>query len=153
MGNTVEVRVLLAAPNFMPDFEQRSKVRQLGMPWGTASARLKKAVMFELVVRAGLDTCFRCGERIETAADLSIDHKVDWVDVDSKLFWDLSNVAFSHRACNKNRFQRVDIRNAPEGQSWCSGCGDFRAVSEFSSNRSRWNGLHAECRTCVSNRR
>lgn len=73
---------------------------QLGMPLGTASNRLRKRIMFSLVVRVGLDTCFKCGGKISNPDDLSVDHKKPWRGESESLFWDLDNVAFSHRKCN-----------------------------------------------------
>jgi hypothetical protein len=32
--------------------------------------------------------------------DFSIEHKQRWLDVDPALFWDLTNIAFSHFICN-----------------------------------------------------
>ncbi len=77
------------------------RTRQLGMSIGTASHRLKKQLMHRLAQRLGEDACFRCGKPILTAEELSIDHKKTWLDIDISLFWDLDNIAFSHRSCNK----------------------------------------------------
>jgi hypothetical protein len=76
------------------------KKQQLGMAIGTASARLRKMILFELVRRLKLDVCFRCGKLIETVGNLSIEHKEPWLDVSVDLFWDLENIAFSHLSCN-----------------------------------------------------
>lgn len=78
----------------------KKKSEQLGMPFGTASAKLSKMIMLSLVQRLELDRCFRCDEPIVLAEELSKDHKVNWQDVDPALFWDLDNIAFSHSACN-----------------------------------------------------
>lgn len=72
----------------------------LGMAWGTAAHRLRKEVMFSLVKKCGEDVCFRCGNKIETALDLSLDHMEDWENVDVALFWNVDNITFSHRKCN-----------------------------------------------------
>jgi hypothetical protein len=76
------------------------KDHQLGMSYGTASHRLKKQILFSLVQETGKDICYRCGKVIETAEELSVDHKIDWLDKDPSLFWDLDNIAFSHLSCN-----------------------------------------------------
>jgi uncharacterized protein YdaU (DUF1376 family) len=39
---------------------------------------------------------------IETADELSIEHKLPWEGVSVKLFWSLDNIAFSHLRCNRN---------------------------------------------------
>lgn len=76
------------------------KRKQLGMAAGTANARLRKLILFSLVQKTEQDTCFRCGKRIETVDELSIEHKQSWLDVSVELFWDLDNIAFSHLSCN-----------------------------------------------------
>jgi hypothetical protein len=100
------------------------KQEQLGMPLGTALARLRKLIMFRLVQRLGEDTCYRCGLKIETVKDLSIEHKQPWFDVNPSLFWDLDNVAFSHLSyCNAgNRRRGVERLTGENGTGWCSGC-------------------------------
>lgn len=45
------------------------------MPFGTASARLKKKIMFMLIKKLGEDICYRCGNKIEDVDELSIEHK------------------------------------------------------------------------------
>lgn len=43
--------------------------QQLGMNPATASSRLKKQVLFQLVQQCHRDICFRCGKRIESHQD------------------------------------------------------------------------------------
>lgn len=78
-----------------------TKATQLGMPFGTACARLKKMICFQLLQRLGEDTCFKCSGKIEHIAELTVEHKKPWQHVDTALFWDLNNIAWSHLACNK----------------------------------------------------
>jgi hypothetical protein len=59
----------------------------LGMPHGTAANRLRKMVMFSLLERHGENVCFKCSEKIETAEQLSIEHKLPWEGVSVELFW------------------------------------------------------------------
>ena len=77
------------------------KASQLGMPLGTATGRLRKIILFNLLQRLGEDVCFRCGTGIETEEALSIEHKVPWLDSDASLFWNLNNIAFAHLSCNR----------------------------------------------------
>jgi len=74
---------------------------QLGMNPSTASNRLVKDLLFDFVVKAGKDTCFRCGEKV-TRETLSIEHKEAWLDSSDpvKNFFSLDNIAYSHLACN-----------------------------------------------------
>ena len=78
------------------------KAKQLGMPIGTATARLRKALLFSLLEALDQNVCYRCGTRIITVDDLSIDHKIAWLDSDDPItkFFDLNNIAFSHLHCN-----------------------------------------------------
>ena len=125
--------------------------QQLGMAWGTASYRLRKLVFHDLVRRLGLDTCFRCGKKIETADDLSLDHKQVWLDVDPRLFWSLENIAFSHRRCNLPARYRggVGLRKVgPPGTAWCSRCQAFLPMDSFPRHARSWSGVRNYCRSC-----
>lgn len=87
---------------------QKRKHDQLGLDFSTATARLKKTIMFSLVRDVNRDNCFRCGKKIETPEELSVEHKESWQDSEDpvKLFYDLNNIAFSHLSCNV-KFKRV----------------------------------------------
>ena len=78
------------------------KNKQLGINFSTAQHRLRKKLFFMLVRRLKLDTCYRCKHLIVESDDLSIDHKKPWLDNDTRLFWDLGNIAFSHKSCNSS---------------------------------------------------
>ena len=83
---------------------KKSKIRkskQLGMNFCTATNRLKKAILFELIKECNKNYCYHCGEEI-LLEDLSIEHKVPWMysSDPKKLFWDLENISFSHLSCN-----------------------------------------------------
>jgi len=82
------------------DKNNRKKAEQLGMPFGTASNRLRKMVLFHLLKKLKENVCFQCGAEIETVDELSIEHKKPWLDESVDLFWDLNNIAFSHHQCN-----------------------------------------------------
>lgn len=128
----------------------RRKSEQLGMPFGTACNRLRKAVLFSLLVRLKENVCFKCGKVIESADELSIEHKKVWLDVSADLFWDLSNIAFSHCACNlverpSGARTRVVV---PDGHSQCSRCRAVKPVGDFRARTDRWNGVSHECRAC-----
>ncbi len=86
----------------MTENSNMNKSEKLGMPHGTANGRLKKAIMFMLVQRLGMDTCYRCGKKIETVKELSIEHIVSWEMAKDPVatFFDLDNIAFSHLSCN-----------------------------------------------------
>jgi hypothetical protein len=72
----------------------------LGISWGKATARLNNLILFKLVQETGRDNCHRCGEKIVSSVDLSRDHIIDWRSHGPDKYWDLSNIAFSHKRCN-----------------------------------------------------
>lgn len=78
----------------------KKKTQQLGMNPATASGRLVKDLLFKFVTEAG-HRCFRCGEAL-TRDTFSIEHKESWLDSGDPVgrFFDLENIAFSHKVCN-----------------------------------------------------
>ena len=80
----------------------KTKSEQIGMPIGTASARLKKNIMFDLLCRLNENKCYQCGEIIENAENLSVEHKIPYLHSENpqELFFNLDNIAFSHLKCN-----------------------------------------------------
>ncbi len=81
---------------------KNKQVLQLGMPYGTACARLRKTILFDLVKKLNLNMCYRCKLQIATESDLSIEHKTSWYNSSNphELFFDLNNISFSHLLCN-----------------------------------------------------
>lgn len=129
----------------------------LGMPHGTASYRLRKMILFNLLQKHGENVCFKCSQLIETEKELSIEHKQPWEGVSVELFWSLDNIAFSHRSCNLPHTYRGNgvwrRRVGPEGTAWCRNCKAFLPVSAFSRHSSRWNGLQPWCNDCYDRRK
>lgn len=132
------------------------KSQQLGMPHGTANARLRKLILFDLLRRHGENVCFKCKAAIETVKELSIEHKQPWEGCDVALFWDLRNIAFSHLSCN--RPHGYSVRGAspsrkigPEGTAWCSGHRQFLPKVRFDKG-DRWDGLKHHCKDCRASR-
>ena len=80
----------------------RRREALLGMSLGAARNRLNKRLMFSFAQQTGRDTCYRCGERIETVDEFSVEHKEPWQQSETPLetFFDLDNIAFSHFKCN-----------------------------------------------------
>lgn len=79
-----------------------AKSKQLQMPFGTACNRLRKSLLFQLAQQCGRAVCHRCQQPITDVAHFSIDHMVPWEksDTPAYLFFDLSNIGFSHLFCN-----------------------------------------------------
>lgn len=81
---------------------EKKKRSQLGCSSGKAQNILKKRVLFDLAKRLNLTVCYRCGDEILNDKDLSIEHKVPWLDSEDpiKYFFNLDNIGFSHLKCN-----------------------------------------------------
>ena len=128
----------------------RIKSEQLKMSHGKAGNILRKKIIFYLAQKTGIDSCFKCGEKILTVDEISIEHKVPWMYSEDpvKLFFDMENIAFSHaHICNKaHRYPKaMDI---PEGMSWCSCCKEFKPILDFTKNKFKRDGLDSQCRQC-----
>lgn len=92
---------------YWPESQARSASKrhaQLGMNAGTATNRLLKDLLFHYV---GHLPCYRCKGAL-SREDFSIDHKAVWLDSADPvaLFFDIGNVAFSHRGCNSKAARR-----------------------------------------------
>ena len=111
------------------------KNKILGMKYGTACHRLRSNILFSLIKKLNLDSCYHCKKTIKTVKELSIEHIDPWLNSDNpqETFWDLDNVAFSHLRCNcsnshnpnKTGFKgvfKVDIKSKPwRAQCWYEG--------------------------------
>ena len=69
------------------------KEQQLGMNPGTAANQLRKIILFDFVKINHLDICFHCNDIIKSENELSIEHKVPWLDSEDPkgLFFSLEN--------------------------------------------------------------
>lgn len=137
----------------MDKIEARSNriAQQLGMSHGAAANRLRKLVLFRQLEKHQENICVKCGEKILTVEDLSIEHIQPWEGRDASLFWDLNNIAFSHMVCNQPHLRRGGTprrTQAPEGTSWCYTHKAFLPVEKFNKKPERWNGLRHECSEC-----
>ena len=120
----------------------KERAKQLGMSMTNAHRLLARMVVFRLFQRLGEDFCYRCGKKIETLKDFSFDHKEPWLHISADLFWDVSNIAASHRTCNTSV-----RRGRPKKFS-----GDVKAVNrqQFASyyadsvKRDKWNARRRE---------
>jgi hypothetical protein len=110
--------------------------QQLGMSHGAAANKLRKNILFHLLVCLQQNVCFKCKQVISVAEDLSVEHKEPWEGRDSSLFWDLDNIAFSHCDCNRPHSYYRSPYNVPDGMRWCSRHKRALPVSEFYDSRS-----------------
>lgn len=122
----------------------------LGEPFGTASHKLKKAIMFALVVETGRNICFKCGLKIENLEQFSIEHKIPWQTSDDpkKYFYDIENIAFSHLKCNRPHKTDGNRYIAPSGMAWCKEHKTFLSIENFGISKNHWNGLNPRCKEC-----
>ena len=134
----------------------KTKTAFLGMNYGTACSKLRKEILFDYVKKAGNDICFRCGKRIESVREFSIEHKKAWLHEDAGLFWALENIAFSHLRCNSkvrraNYTQKIIV---PEGTARCFSCKRNLPKSAFGSARQqkgRNRDVRGYCNECRKN--
>jgi DNA-binding Lrp family transcriptional regulator len=129
------------------------KSKQLGINYSTACNRLRKLVLFSILKKYDLNICYRCNNEILSAKDLTFDHKVDWLNNSTDLFWDIDNVAFSHRKCNipANSMKIIELaKSAPNDSKYCPQCQQFKKFKEFNSNKSTKSGLADYCRICIN---
>ena len=132
----------------------KKKSDQLGIPFGTAMGRLRKKILFELVKQLDQDVCCRCGDKIETTKEFTIDHKKAWLDSEDpqKLFSDLNNIAFSHLKCNIQAGRRNKII-CPEGYSWCWKCKRMIKLKYFPEKYIKSSGIKSACTECSTKMR
>ena len=109
----------------------QKKADQLGMPIGTATARLRKAILFSLLQELDRNTCYRCGEEIKSINELTIEHKEPWLDNSdpSRKFFDLTNIAFSHSSCNISSGRRLQIHGTRSRYHAGCRCHDCRSAN------------------------
>lgn len=119
----------------------------LGMNWSTANNRLKKMIIFKLLVDSSKNVCFKCSSLIENIEELSIEHKKPWENIDVALFWDMNNIAFSHVSCNRNHSYPTKKQNS-EGFWWCNSCRSFKNSEDFYKDSTKINGHQAYCKHC-----
>jgi hypothetical protein len=126
------------------------KYEQLGMPFGTAMGRLRKNIIFSLLLKLHENTCFKCKTPIATVDELTIEHKKPWLHVSPDLFWDIDNIAFSHPWCNKtdrpNGRPGIPRIIRPEGMQWCFKHKDFLPIENFSKSSKNIMGYKEICK-------
>lgn len=112
--------------------KQSRKNIQLGMDSGTASYQLKKQLMFYMAQQLKMDYCYHCAAQIETVAEISIEHKIPWLDSadPKKLFFDLDNIAFSHLVCNSKASRKVAGYTYTKREEFIPECGTLTAYGD-----------------------
>ncbi len=122
------------------------KAFQLGMPQGTASNRLRKEIIFNLIKRLNENYCFQCGAEIEFAGALSIEHKIPFLDSNDpvKLFFDLDNIAYSHLSCNVGAARQTKEATHPSLSAYRKGCrcGECKNLERLRRQDQRERGIN-----------
>ena len=91
---------------------------------GTASNRLKKNLLFEFAKRLDIHWCYQCGAEIEDCDDFTIEHKTPWLHSEDPrgLFFDIDNIAFSHKSCNYKAARNRQGKPCPSLTAYRKGC-------------------------------
>jgi len=91
---------------------------------GTASNRLKKNLLFEFAKRLDLHWCYQCGAEIEDCDEFTIEHKTPWLHSEDPrgLFFDIDNIAFSHKSCNYSAARNRKGKPCPSLTAYRKGC-------------------------------
>jgi hypothetical protein len=123
-----------STPTSQANSEVIMKDRQelLGMGHGKASHILLKKILFECVQSLGRDECYRCKKKITTIDTFSIEHKNAWMQAENPVeaFFDLNNIAFSHRSCNYKAATKVNKKYFTE---------DAKQEAYRERDRERWH--------------
>ncbi len=114
----------------------KDKSVKLGMSYSKAAHRLRRKILFTLAKRCGMTKCYRCDEEITDEVSLSVEHKIGWQYSEDpiKMFWDIDNIAFSHKSCNS---AVTSMRHFSQGKS------KYKGVSFDSSKirKKRWKAF------------
>jgi len=113
----------------------------LGMPYGTARNQLIKQLMFSFVKELNRDICYRCGEKIETERELSIEHKESWQKSNRPInsFFDLEYTSFSLLSCNSAAPRKGTMEgNCTKRKSSKPGCNCEVCKSLHQQSTSDW---------------
>lgn len=91
------------------------KQLQLGMNPSTAAGRLVKDLLWNFVKTTGQDACCKCGEPMSRET-FSIEHVTPWLDSDDPvgLYFDLTNIRYSHLRCNISTARQTRTKVPPE---------------------------------------
>ena len=153
------------------DNANKKRAVKLGEPFGTACHKLRKSILFNLLIQLKQNICYRCKKEILNLTDLSIEHKKPWLNSDNPKFdfYDLNNIAFSHLSCNvadadRSFTKKKEYREnqskvtssefiGPEGTAWCSRCRNFWSIDLFTKNKRTRSKTEPYCKPCRKIRR
>ncbi len=103
--------------------DNKRKAKLLGKSFGASSGRLRKMLLFKLAGQLGLTNCYRCGAEIDDIDDFSVEHMEDWMGSADPVeaFFDLDNIAYSHRRCNSSAAKRPTKKYASAKEQYTAG--------------------------------
>ena len=112
------------------------KKTQLGMNPSTASNRLNKQLLYTFAKKLDMHWCYHCGAEILGVEDMSIEHKTPWLHSEDpvSLYFDIENIAFSHKSCNYGAARKFNKQECPSVGSYQRGCrcdGCKKAQSDY----------------------
>lgn len=107
------------------------KKDQLGMNPSTAAHRLRVDLLFKFVIELGY-TCYRCDKEL-TRETFSIEHKEPWLNSSDPVgkFFDLDNIAFSHKSCNIKAADKSNLRKWNDEKAYCNQCDSWKLLGDF----------------------
>lgn len=127
----------------------KQKTLLLGENFSTASGKLRKAILFDLVQRLALDNCYRCTLKIDSIKDLSIEHKESWQSAENPIdsFYSIENIGFSHLKCNVGAANRMRPMTSTHGsraryKQGCKCIDCLRSNSSYIATRRLITGKH-----------
>lgn len=128
------------------DKSNSKKAEQLGMPIGTASGKLRKTIIFDLLKQLNQNYCFQCGAEIVFENELSIEHKIPYLDSENPvdLFFNLNNIAFSHLKCNVGAARPNQTIKHPSESAYKKGCrcDDCKNIQRLKRQNQRERGIN-----------
>jgi len=103
------------------DEKNKRREKLLGESYNQANRKLWKNVLFMLVKKSRMDRCHVCKRKIKDPYDLTLEHKIPWESSENpELFYDLDNIAFSHKKCNRPHIYRgvfTDVKGENNGKA------------------------------------
>jgi len=124
--------------------------KYLGMTYAAAKNTLFYDLLFIYTKKTNKDICFQCGEKINSKDELSVEHKIPYMysEEPKKIYFDLDNIAFSHRKCNYGASRRSSEFKKPSIESNV-GTSGYKGVRLRDKNKKlkycaciKYNGKH-----------